>query len=315
MAATNPTQADRKAAAAEPERLSALRLEHGCFKALLDIAREQQRHLAGDLVDFDLLQDVLHYLTDYPDKSHRPCEDRLSDLVAAKAGPTKRDTLESLREQHGLLQAEGNRLYFGVMRAHNGEDISRQQLRSDLSSFLDLYETHMREEETHLFDLALAVLADCDWESLSATMQPVDDPLFGTRVRRRYRRLANVLQERIGAARRPRSMLGDLSVDAIVDKLSTASEAAAGLGIVASDHALQTLRENVHATRESVAAGNVGALLGLPARLNRNTLRHLVDGLGECRRLVVRATEDIRTPYHLRIDSLKKSLRAAWEDN
>ena len=185
-----------------PEFLKTLQDEHRYFQSLLDIAGEQQKLLAekGD-VDLDTLQELLQYLAEYPEDVHHPREELLFNRLSA-ADPGSKEILNNLHSGHEDIHKESNRLYYKVMRLNNGERIQRVPLARQIERFVMHYEKHMRDEEEHVFEHALEVLNAGDWTSLQDSLEVVDDPLFGTRVRRRYRRLANVLRERLGVAKR-----------------------------------------------------------------------------------------------------------------
>ena len=284
-----------------PELLQILTNEHRNFRWLLAIVREEQKQLAT--VDLKTLKDVLRYLSEYPEQSHYPCERRMINRATSIADDALRKSFESILDDHDRLQTEGNRLYFSVMRARNGEDVGLSNLAAQLTMFADAFDEHLRLEEDILYPIALEILDDEEWVSLLAGVNAIDDPLFGTRVRRRYRHLARVLETRFGWSRRGARIAGHLSLGAIVDKFAVISEAAAGLGVIVADHAAQTFRENLDATRDRIGARKIRDISGLPAVLNGNTLRHMASGFKESRELLARTMDDIRTPYNLRIDA------------
>ena len=185
-----------------PEFLHTLQDEHRYFQSLIDIAIEQQTLLEenGD-VDLDILQDLLQYLAEYPDDYHHPREELMFNRLR-ELDPASGKYIDKLREGHVSIHDAGNKLYFTVMRANNGENIRRGKLARDLKQFIDGYEMHMHDEDGIVFLRALNALNDDDWAELEDGLEHVDDPLFGTRVRRRYRRLANTLEARLGLAKR-----------------------------------------------------------------------------------------------------------------
>lgn len=297
-----------------PAFLKTLREEHSYFSSLLQIVSEQRKFIAdGNEVDFQILQDALRYLSEYPEDYHHPREDLLFDRLQSKVGQRSGKMLTSLLRGHEQIHKESIRLYFTVMRANNGEDVRRSKLAEDLGFFVDAYDKHMRDEDDVIFRRALEVLDKDDWEALDEGMEKVEDPLFGTRVRRRYRHLANVLETRLGVAKRDLVIAEYLSLGAVIDNLVTISEAAAGLGMIVLDHTGQTFRENMSAARDTVGSGNIGKVARLPFALGGNAIKHLRSGFTESRELVSRAIDDVRTPYAMRVDTLKDILREDWD--
>ncbi|MDH3616407.1 MAG: hemerythrin domain-containing protein [Gammaproteobacteria bacterium] len=292
-----------------PEFLATLRDEHRYFQSLLDIAREQQELLEnkGD-VDLDILQDVLQYLSEYPDDYHHPRENLMFTRLREVDGGSGR-LLDRLLAGHHEMEKESNRLYFTVMRANNGENIRRRKLSEDLNRFVEGYEKHMDDEDNVIFLRALNALSDKDWAELDDGMEHVEDPLFGARVRRRYRHLANVLEARLGVAKRDLIAAEYLSLGALIDSMITISETTINISYILRDRTGQTLRENFATARDTVKSGKFVEIVKLPSRLNKNALDNVRDGFKETKDLVRKAAEDIRTPYNMRVDTLKDILR------
>ena len=292
-----------------PGFLGTLKDEHRYFQSLFDIAHEQQELLENDGdVDLDILQEVLQYLAEYPDDYHHPREDLMFDRLRemdSKSGKI----IDNVLAGHDEIHKEGNRLYFTVMRANNGENIRRGKLSGDLKRFVSGYEKHMHEEEDAVFTRALETLSNDDWAELDEQMEHVDDPLFGTRVRRRYRHLANVLEARLGVAKRDLVAAEYLSLGALIDGMITISETTVNIAYILRDRTGQTWRENYAAARDTVRSGKFVEIVKLPSRLNENSLNNLRDGFHETKDLLRKAAEDIRTPYNMRVDTLKEILR------
>jgi hemerythrin-like domain-containing protein len=292
-----------------PKFLGTLKDEHRYFQSLFDIAHEQQELLEDDGdVDLDILQEVLQYLAEYPDDYHHPREDLMFDRLREMDSESGK-IIDKVLEGHEEIHKESNRLYFTVMRANNGENIRRGKLSGDLERFVAGYEKHMHEEEDLVFTRALETLSDEDWTELDEQMEQVDDPLFGTRVRRRYRHLANVLEARLGVAKRDLVAAEYLSLGALIDSFIMISETTINLGYILSDRTGQTWRENFATARDTLKSGKFIEIAKLPVRLNENSLNNLRDGFQETKVLLRKAAEDIRTPYNMRVDTLKDILR------
>ena len=308
----NATEAPPAANEQVPEFLQTLRDEHRYFQSLLDIAREQSKFLEeGSDVDLDILQELLQYLAEYPEDYHHPREDLMFDRLR-EVDPGSVRIIDRLLSGHDEIHKESNRLYFTVMRANNGEDIRRRRLATDILAFVEGYERHMDEEDNVIFLRALNALSAKDWADLHKGMEYVEDPLFGTRVRRRYRHLANVLEARVGVAKRELVMAEFLSLGAIIDNMITISETTVNLTYILRDRTGDTFRENLKAARDDLGSGEFVKIVRLPLRLGGNMLSNLRLGLQESKELISRAVEDVRTPYDMRVDTLKDILRDDW---
>ena len=295
-----------------PEYLSTLLDEHRYFQSLLDVAREQQALLdeRGE-VDLDILQRLLQYLAEYPEDHHHPREDLLFERLRDKDAGSG-EALNTLLAGHEDIHKESSRLYFTVMRLNNGENIRRGPLARDLGRFVERYEKHMHDEEEVIFPRAVEVLGEEDWQALVASVEHIEDPLFGTRVRRRYRPLGNYLEARLGIVRRDFVAMEFLSLGALIDNMVTISDVTIGLASVLRDRTGQTWRENLAAARDGLRSRKLSAVMALPSKMTGNTYRNTKDGLKDSKDIVCKAMEDIRTPYNMRMDALKRMLREDW---
>ena len=295
-----------------PEFLGTLRDEHRYFESLLDIAREQREFLASrGEVDFKILEDLLQYLAEYPEDYHHPREDILFDRLR-EIDSGSGAILDKLLAGHKEINRESNHLYFTVMRANSGEAIRKSRLADSLDHFLKGYEKHIHDEDEIVFVRAMEMLSDEDWADVEGGMEYVEDPLFGKRVRRRYRRLANVLEARIGVAKRDLAMAEYLTLGGLIDSVLTLSDATSGLSSIVRQKTNQTLQDNLTATRDGFDSGEIIEVLKLPSRYGGNSLRNLRSGFAEGRDLLCQAFEEIRTPYTMRVDALKDILREDW---
>lgn len=156
------------------------------------------------------------------------------------------------------------------------------------------------------------MLDENDWADLEQEMADIDDPLFGTRVRRRYRHLANELEGRLGIAKRDLVVAEYLSLGAVIDNMVTVSETVIELAGVVRENAGTSLRQNLTAARDGLASKSFVKIVRLPAIMTRNSLDSAKKGIAEARTLLGRAVEDVRTPYTMRVDTLKSILRDDW---
>lgn len=299
-------------ASAVPVFLRTLRDEHRYFESLLEIAREQQELLAaGGAVDFRILEELLQYLSEYPEDFHHPREDvlfaRLREVDSATG-----EMLDKLLAGHEDIHTESKSLYYTVTRINRGEKVRKRRLAASLDRFLKGYGKHIHDEEEIIFSRALELLSEQDWTEAERSLAHVDDPLFGRRVRRRYRHLANVLEARIGVAKRDLVAAEYLTLGGLIDSLMTLSDATARLGSIVGRKSSQTLQENLAATRDGFSSGKITEVLMLPSRYGSNAIRNLGSGLAESKDLLCRTVDDIRSPYDMRVDTLKDILREDW---
>src|ERR1700692_1747366 len=86
------------------------RAEHANFATLLDLL-ERQLDLfhAGEKPDYELMLDIMFYMTRYPDVSHHPKED-LAFARIKEREVSARVIVDELTEQHARLKEFGGAL-------------------------------------------------------------------------------------------------------------------------------------------------------------------------------------------------------------
>ncbi len=78
-----------------------------------------------------------------------------------------------------------------------GANLNRDEIIDNLRQYIEQLREHMYWEEKELFTLADELQGDDDWLSIVSNNENVDDPLFGPRVERKYRRLLARIQQRV----------------------------------------------------------------------------------------------------------------------
>jgi hemerythrin-like domain-containing protein len=143
---------------------------------------------SGDKPDLALLDDIMAYVTAYPDAIHHPSEDIMFAQLK-RAAPEAQREIDALLAEHDDLISTG-RAFQRLVRAVEEEAVVR---RADLlamgRAYLDKLTAHMNKEEAGLFRLAADRLNSSDWETIGARVEAMEDPLFGPAVTADFRRL------------------------------------------------------------------------------------------------------------------------------
>lgn len=183
-----------------------LREEHRNLGLLLDVLERQLDALyRGDSPDFDLMAEILHYLTEYPDRYHHPYEDLVYDRLAYRV-PGDQALVEALHEQHRELAREGRRALTLVEGLLNGVMVARGEICSVGQGYVNAYREHMEHEEEAILARAEARLTPGDWLQIDTLFHWRPDPLFGPEVGAEYQALHDRI--RIETRNRQRSETG-----------------------------------------------------------------------------------------------------------
>lgn len=168
------------------EILNHLINQHRNIEGLLRILERQLASIrSGDRPDYFLMNDIIRYLTYYPDHYHHPFEDMIYACLAEKH-PEYSAIVADVEGQHGRIDLRGNVLRESIDGIIRGSVISRDQIYNDGMDYIELYREHMQTEEDDLFDALSINLEPADWTALTESFQWLPDPISADEVQREY---------------------------------------------------------------------------------------------------------------------------------
>jgi len=175
--------------------------EHVNFATLLDLLEDQLDlfHQAKK-PDYQMMLDIMFYMTHYPDVLHHPREDlafaRISELEVSS-----RPIVDDLTEQHVRLKEFGEALVRSLENIVDGSITSRERVEVPGRAYIAEFRSHMRKEEEAILPLAAKVLSEADWATIGAAIRHIDDPLFGAKGQQRYASLRQEIAREARAAK------------------------------------------------------------------------------------------------------------------
>jgi hemerythrin-like domain-containing protein len=171
------------------DNISRWRQDHRNFGELLDFLVQQlDLFHAADAPNYELMRDVLHYMTHYCDLFHHRREDLIFATLKQR-NPTIAQVVDSLADEHATLRDAGQQLLAHLDGIVDGDlVVARDVVEASGRAYIDTLRQHMTIEETKLFGPASALPA-ADWAAIAAAMPDRDDPLFGKVVEAHYNAL------------------------------------------------------------------------------------------------------------------------------
>ena len=174
--------------------MSGLRTDHRNMALLLDLLEmETERLAASGEPDYDLVQDIMVYMTEYPDIVHHPKEDLIYRHLRS-LHPEIDDDLKRVETDHRHIEESGLKLKNDIKAILAGAILNRDEIVADLHQYIEQLREHMYWEEKELFTLADELQSDGDWSAVVLKNDEIGDPLFGPQVERKYRGLLNRIQ-------------------------------------------------------------------------------------------------------------------------
>lgn len=163
-----------------------LKEEHRAMARLLK-AFERQLDLLAEAQhpDYDVIDGVLQYCRDFPDRYHHPKEDLLLERLLMRQ-PEASEKIGDLYKEHEELAELTKRLGHSFDSLLNEAEISREGIVTLGRDFLQHYWDHMRKEEEVFLPLAREVLSESDLRQVDSKIESSPDPLFGPEVDARF---------------------------------------------------------------------------------------------------------------------------------
>lgn len=175
--------------------LAELREDHRNLRLLLDLLEsESESPAVGDQPDFDLLHDIMQYMTVYSDAVHHPKEDLVYKLLRDHDTGLAAE-LEQVEPEHRDIAELGTNLRNDVEAVISGAAVTRDKLHSDLQDYVIQLRKHMRWEEEELFSAADDLSRANGEVGISIALFPDDDPLFGATTAASFTNLLTYLQK------------------------------------------------------------------------------------------------------------------------
>ena len=161
---------------------------------------ERQPSLDADSLapNIGLIVDALFYLTRFPDVTHHPLEDRITERLLLKHA-LARDIGEEIEAQHERIARQGAALLRDLEGALRAESMSPELVGINTRLYAERLRHNMVFEELTLFPAALRHLDEDDWRALEpSTRDAAPDPLFDAQVQTRFGELHRAIAAEAG---------------------------------------------------------------------------------------------------------------------
>jgi hemerythrin-like domain-containing protein len=174
--------------------LDELREDHRNLAVLLGMLdREIARLKSAEDPDYDLLHDIMLYMTGYPDAVHHKKEDWVYGRMAQVRSSMQRD-LTRIEHDHAEISNLGNKLLSDIKAIESGTVMRRFDVVEDARRYLTRQRDHMRWEDEKLFPQIDSLKAELDLSERPSHVSTMADPVFGPNVEYSFQRLFEVIK-------------------------------------------------------------------------------------------------------------------------
>ena len=174
-----------------------LKTDHGNISRLLGTLEKQMDVVHNEeTADFDLMHDIMVYMTHYPDHTHHPMEDLVFEKLVAHDADAGEIVARLEREHKGLAE-KGGRFLEMLRHVVDGALVERDTLEDAGRDYIAFLRSHMEVEDSDAFPRAERALTDEDWEDVASGMEARTDPVFGPVIADEFRSLYDYIQREI----------------------------------------------------------------------------------------------------------------------
>ena len=144
--------------------------------------------------DYDLLRDVMLYMTGYPDVVHHRKEDWVYARMVAVRPAMQRD-FTRIERDHAELAKLGTKLLNDIEAIESGTVMRRFDVVEDARNYVNRQRDHMRWEDEKLFPLIESLEAELDLSEAESHVATTPDPVFGPTVESGFRNLFEAISK------------------------------------------------------------------------------------------------------------------------
>lgn len=166
-----------------------LREDHRNMSIVLDLLDDVVRQASsGQDPDFELVDEIMRYMTVYPDAVHHPKENIVYEQLRKKR-PDLADDLDDVPGDHQDIAELGSALRDDVEAINAGAAVRRDKFIKDTSGYVNRLREHMGWEERDLFSRIDSMLDAEDHEFDVKEFEHIKDPVFELEIEAGFRRL------------------------------------------------------------------------------------------------------------------------------
>ncbi len=174
--------------------LDELRQDHRNMEVVLDVLEQtSDAARSGEDPDFELIDEVMRYMTVYPDAVHHPKEDLVYGELQRKR-PDLAEGLDDIPAEHREIAELGTRLRGDVEAIIAGAAVRRKAFVKDTHEYVLRLRKHIRWEEDDLFQRIDRMIGSDKHPIDVKDYSHIKDPVFELEIESAFERLLTSLK-------------------------------------------------------------------------------------------------------------------------
>ena len=171
------------------ELMVELREDHRNMNLVLNILDDLVGQMdAGKDPDFELFDEIMRYMTVYPDAVHHPKEDIVYEQLRAKR-PDLTERLDHVPDDHSDIAHLSSLLRDEVEAIIAGAAVRREKMIEDTAAYVSRLRIHIQWEEEDLF-MRIDKMLDAEPQKVDVSeYEHIKDPVFELEIEAGFRRL------------------------------------------------------------------------------------------------------------------------------
>jgi len=161
-------------------------------KLLLVLEQELQVFDRSERPDYEILQAIIQYFQDYPERCHHPKEDMVFNKLKAR-DPAAAKRIGDVESEHHVETERLLRFARAVEDVLADREFLRQTFHNVVRDFIEHQRQHMVKEERFLFPAAVKALRPEDWAAIDARLKDKKDPLFNGAIEKKFQALQRTI--------------------------------------------------------------------------------------------------------------------------
>jgi hemerythrin-like domain-containing protein len=169
--------------------MTELREDHRNMSVVLNLLDDLVAQMdAGKDPDFELFDEIMRYMTVYPDAVHHPKEDVVYEQLR-KTRPDLSEGLDHVPDDHNDIAHLGSLLRDEVEAVNAGAAVRRERMIEDAAAYVNRLRNHIKWEEEDLF-IRVDKMLDAEAQNIDVSrFEHIKDPGFELEIEAGFRRM------------------------------------------------------------------------------------------------------------------------------